>query len=79
MEIHDHFDGEAHCIECRGRCALAGESLQLTRLVRNVCEFLAYTAHWIPPQIEEHLRSLVKDYAAFKKHCLAANPKRVLV
>lgn len=76
-EIHDHFDGEAHCIECRGVCNLEGESLRLTRFIRKVCEFLSYADHWIPPQIEEHLRSMVRDYASFKKHCLALNPKKV--
>jgi hypothetical protein len=73
-EIHDHFDGEAHCIECRGKCVQTGEALNLTRLIRKMCEFLASADHWIPPQIEEHLRSMVHDYAGFKKHCLANNP-----
>jgi hypothetical protein len=77
FEIHDHFDGEAHCIECRGKCVLSGDSLELTRLVRKLCEFLSYGAGWIPPQIEDHLRSMVKDYAGFKEHCLRVNPKRV--
>ena len=76
IEIHDHFDGEAHCIECRGPCRLTDESLRFTRLIRNVCEFLAYSDSWIPPQIEAHLRSMVRDYAGFKKHCLVTNPKR---
>jgi hypothetical protein len=77
LEIHDHFDGEFHCIECRGECVLSGDSRQLTRFVRNVFEFLARVNHWIPPQIEDHFRFMVKDYAGFKKHCLAVNPKRI--
>ena len=77
MDIHDHFEGTFHCIECRGQCRLTGESLRMTTFVRNVCEFLAYTDYWIPPQIEEQLRSMVRDYAGFKKHCLEHNPKRV--
>ena len=41
MEIHDHFDGSSHCVECNGPCRLKDESLMLTRLVRYVFDLQA--------------------------------------
>lgn len=38
MEIHDHFNGCAHCVECNGDCRLKGDDLKVTRLVRFVME-----------------------------------------
>lgn len=38
MPIHDHFDGSAHCVECGGPCTLTGDSLYLTRVVRDLLE-----------------------------------------
>ena len=32
--VHDHFDGSANCIECRGRCRLTGADRALTEMVR---------------------------------------------
>lgn len=44
MEIHDHFDGTAHCVQCQGPCRLTGDDLAVTRLVRWTVEF-AFVAH----------------------------------
>ena len=38
MNIHDHFDGSAHCIECAGPCRLEGEALLATKLIRFILE-----------------------------------------
>ena len=38
VTIHDHFDGSAHCMECRGPCQLTGESMFATYLVRAIVE-----------------------------------------
>jgi hypothetical protein len=40
MTIHDHFEGSAHCVECQGRCTLAGEELAVTSIFRYLFEYL---------------------------------------
>lgn len=32
--VHDHFDGSANCIECKGWCKLHGTEMAYTALVR---------------------------------------------
>ncbi len=34
VEIHDHFDGSGHCLQCGGRCTLRNGNLMSTELVR---------------------------------------------
>ncbi len=34
VEIHDHFDGSANCIECNGPCRLKNADMVVTELVR---------------------------------------------
>lgn len=36
--IHDHFDGSAHCVECKGPCQLTGAERIATELARWLCE-----------------------------------------
>lgn len=38
MTIHDHMDGSAHCIECKGPCKLTGEDCALSAFVRFALE-----------------------------------------
>ena len=59
--VHDHFEGSAHCVECKGYCRLAGDDRALTRFVRYVLENFAYTSRdgWMPPFIESALDELI--------------------
>jgi hypothetical protein len=61
MTIHDHFDGSAHCVECKGICALGGEEAALTGFVREVCEFFALQgkAGWMPDGMQTKLSLLL--------------------
>lgn len=34
VEIHDHFDGSANCVQCGGPCHLKGELRLLTEMIR---------------------------------------------
>lgn len=34
VDIHDHFDGSAHCVQCGGECRLKGEKRLLTEMIR---------------------------------------------
>lgn len=36
--IHDHFDGSANCVECRGPCKQTGDERTITDLVRWIFE-----------------------------------------
>jgi hypothetical protein len=38
VEIHDHFDGSAHCVECGGECRLTGSNLAVTSLVSDIMD-----------------------------------------
>ena len=62
MKIHDHFDGSAHCVECRGFCQLRGDDRALTDLVRFTCDFFGY-AHdgWMPNWVEQSLQELLGE------------------
>ena len=71
--IHDHFDGSAHCIECRGWCQLKGDDLELTRVFRNVLESYFYRGSWLPSQIETPMAALYGErWETFKRHGLNA-------
>ena len=37
-EVHDHFDGSGHCVECEGPCRLARSDLLLSQLIRYTME-----------------------------------------
>ncbi len=39
---HDHFDGSAHCVECKGPCRLIGTEMAYTALVRAVFDNAAF-------------------------------------
>lgn len=49
VEIHDHFDGSAHCVECQGQCRLPPAELLATGLIRDFCEQWAsgYSRPWM--------------------------------
>jgi len=36
IPIHDHFDGESNCVQCRGPCKLTGAELVLTQLIASM-------------------------------------------
>ena len=38
IEVHDHFDGSAHCVQCGGPCKLTGALLFFTQLTRWLFE-----------------------------------------
>src|SRR5690606_11582489 len=38
VELHDHFDGSAHCVQCNGPCTLTGANLFATDIIRNIAE-----------------------------------------
>jgi hypothetical protein len=33
-QVHDHFDGRSHCVECNGPCKLTGNDRALTEMIR---------------------------------------------
>jgi len=41
MTIHDHFDGQAHCVECEGECQLDPEAIRVSSLIRYLLEQMA--------------------------------------
>jgi len=43
--IHDHYEGAAHCVECGGPCALTGDDLKVTNLIRAIVETAAFHGH----------------------------------
>lgn len=55
--VHDHFDGSAHCRECRGPCQLTGAERAYTELVRAVFEDLAWNG--LPENL--YLRGTLAD------------------
>lgn len=59
MTIHDHFEGSAHCVECKGYCRLAGDDLAVTRYIRFTLEILVMQG-WkdVPVLLKEPLRDL---------------------
>jgi hypothetical protein len=70
-----HFDGEWHCVECQGRCQLLGDSLELTRFVRNICEYFAFNG-WTPSQVEAPLSALYGDrWHDFRRRALNSMKK----
>jgi hypothetical protein len=74
VTVHDHFDGSAHCVECEGPCKLAGDALELTRMVRFVLEFFAYGHRgWLPSFIEQSLGNLLGPdrLVELRNRCLA--------
>ena len=77
-EIHDLFDGSAHCIECRGDCRQTGEARELTNLVRHTMEFFAYShGVWMPDFLRDDLRAILgTEFLGFHKHAVRNNPKR---
>ena len=38
IQIHDHFDGAANCVQCCGPCKLRGETRLATELTRWMFE-----------------------------------------
>lgn len=60
MQIHDHFDGSMHCVECGGRCTLEGDERIVTELVRWTLGF-AEVAHngWMWDSTRDTLKKLV--------------------
>lgn len=60
LKIHDHFDGSAHCVECKGFCNLNGEDRAVTDLVRWTLEF-AFSVHdgWMWDFTEKAMQNLV--------------------
>jgi hypothetical protein len=47
-QVHDHFDGSSHCIECKGECELTGADMAYTALVRALFEGEAWGNQQIP-------------------------------
>ena len=62
MNVHDHFDGSAHCLECSGRCTLAGDELAATELIRFLLEYFE-SAHlgWMQKSLRDSVEALVGE------------------
>jgi hypothetical protein len=61
-QVHDHFDGSAHCVECEARCKLAGFDLGLTQFVPWTLEALAYNGFsHLPSRHREALEAMRLD------------------
>jgi hypothetical protein len=61
MMIHDHYDGMAHCVECKGHCQLSGDELNVTRTIRYLVESLAYQGLGLGMMTRDALRDLGLD------------------
>lgn len=55
MNLHDHFDGSANCVECKGPCKLKGQELLSTELLRMLFERYALSGWRELPQYEESI------------------------
>lgn len=80
MNIHDHFGGCAHCVECDGDCELKADDMTATRLIRYLLESHAYTYDgcWFPSHIDEAMAELAggrKRLEALKSRALACSPR----
>jgi hypothetical protein len=71
MTIHDHFDGSAHCLECRGHCTLTGRDLDLTRVIRNLFEYFEFGHNgWMPPTLQGAIEGLLgARLVTFRQRC----------
>lgn len=69
VTIHDHFDGEHHCVECDGPCRLEGDALLATQLVRFVFEQAEINRTEIPSMIRFSLERSGVDIARLWKRC----------
>lgn len=69
MNIHNHFNGSAHCVECNGSCCLTGMDKHLTQYVRYTMEYLDMQhGGWLPSQIEEAFAGMYgSDWREFRK------------
>jgi len=54
-QIHDHFDGSAHCVQCGGECQLRGGERIATELIRWMCEAAALRGESKLRMCEEHV------------------------
>jgi hypothetical protein len=69
-QVHDHFDGSAHCVECQGFCQLTGADMAYTALVRALFDGEAWgealnSPQEIPYIAIRQLRSAGVDTARF--------------
>jgi len=60
VQIHDHYDGSAHCRECGGgSCQLTGLDRQITTLVRYLFEEACHPQGTLPgPMLRQALGDL---------------------
>lgn len=77
MIVHDHFDGSAHCVECKGSCQLSGDALNVTRLVRSTIEREALDGYcW--PFIVETIDALIgKQRASYLRQRAVATTEPI--
>ena len=62
MTIHDHFDGSAHCVECKGHCQQTGFERGATEIVRWMLERFAYRGfRHVPVSEAESIRKMGAD------------------
>lgn len=75
VEIHDHFNGAAHCVECRGKCQLPPAELLATGLIRDMCEQweAGYSQPWM--MVEMRLKDAGVNLAAFMERAKATNSR----
>ncbi len=71
FRVHDHFDGSAHCVECFGKCKLAGAELALTTLVRIIFESWAIHGQ-APNYMTKKALAEVCDVQAMRKRATDA-------
>jgi hypothetical protein len=65
VDIHDHFDGTAHCVQCGGKCQLPPAELLASGLIRDLCEQWAagYSRPWM--MVEMRIKDAGVDLPAF--------------
>lgn len=81
MEIHDHFDGCAHCIECGGPCKLETQAFGISAFIRFTLESSARNSWNIPSSLMyQSLEKIVGKERARElwKRAVETNPAWVL-
>lgn len=66
VDVHDHLDGSAYCVQCGGECKLVGEAMVLAGLVRTLFEGERYHGT-MPYQAQRFLENMGLNVAGWRK------------
>jgi hypothetical protein len=76
INLHDHFDGSAHCIQCGGECRLSGAELALTEMIRWQFEAIARGAAFLSYAERSTLERIGVDIEAFMQRAMRSDEER---